>query len=300
MAASVKQIRAFITVARCRSFAEAADQLHLSQPALSIAIKSLEEIVGGQLLARTTRSFALTPEGDYFLPIAQRLMNQWDDALENLEDRFTLKSGRITLATMPSFAANLLPKALHSFKTQHPHVSITLHDVIAEETVNMVRTDRVEIGVSFNPGKQADLDFIELFEDRFVAVLPTGHPLLTLKAVPIATLLSNDVITLQSPSQVRQMIVDTLKTKHLVLEPALEAHQLATIGRMVASGLGVSIVPALSAKQMIELGAQCMPISDITITETVGIITRKRHPLSAAAIAMRDVLIDSFSAPQPF
>lgn len=294
MSVSVKQIRAFTTVARCRSFAEAADQLHLSQPALSIAIKSLEEFVGGQLLARTTRSFALTPEGEHFLPIAIRLITLWDDSLADLQDRFALQSGRITLASMPSFAANLLPKALQDFKKQHSKISITLHDVIAEETVNMVRTERVEIGVSFYPGKEPDLAFIPLFEDRFIAVLPQGHKDLTLDAIPIATLLKNDLITLQRPSKVTQMIVDRLQSKNLKLEPALETHQLATIGRMVASGLGVSIVPALCAQQMTELGAQCMPISGVEITETVGIITRRRHPLSAAALAMQEVLIKSF------
>ena len=81
MKATIKQLKAFVAAAQARNFAEAGSRVHLSQPALSIAIKNLEEIVGGRLLARTTRSLALTPEGEVFYPVAQRLLADWDNAL---------------------------------------------------------------------------------------------------------------------------------------------------------------------------------------------------------------------------
>ncbi|MEY8247646.1 MAG: LysR family transcriptional regulator [Bermanella sp.] len=294
-----KQVRAFVAVVRSRSFAEAAAQIHLSQPALSIAIKNLEESVGGQLLTRTTRSFALTPEGESFYPSAQRLLNEWDTALQDLNNRFSLRTGNITIASMPSFASNLLPAALRQFKAQHPKVKVALHDVIAEEVVRMVRTGQAEVGVSFNPGSHDDLIFTPLFNDHFMAILPPKHPLAAQPSIELRQLIEHELITLQAPSQVRQLISDTLARDALAFNPALEAHQLVTIGRMVANGLGVSIVPALCEQQMREVGAVCRPLSHTGLSQHVGIITRRRYPLSAAAQALETVLLDNYLQTSP-
>ncbi len=289
-----KQIRAFVAVVRSRSFAEAAAQIHLSQPALSIAIKNLEEAVGGQLLTRTTRTFALTPEGESFYPTALRLLSEWESALQDLNNRFALRTGNITIASMPSFASNLLPATLKQFKSEHPEVKVALHDVVAEDVVKMVRSGKAELGVSFDPGIHDDLTFTPLFTDQFVAVLPSDHALAGHSKVELSQFINNDLITLQAPSQVRVLIEQMLVKQGLNFNPALEAHHLATVGRMVASGLGVSIVPALCEGQMKEVGAVCRPLSHTVLSQRVGIIARRRYPLSAAAQAMEGVLLDNY------
>ena len=95
---TVKQLRAFLAVAQSLSFAQACERLHLSQPALSLAIKNLEQSLGGQLLVRTTRSVALTPEGETLLPIAVRLLADWDNAEDLLRQHFTLQMGKVAVA----------------------------------------------------------------------------------------------------------------------------------------------------------------------------------------------------------
>lgn len=109
---TVKQIRAFLAVAHSLSFALACERLHLSQSALSLTIKALEEGLGGRLFTRNTRNVALTPEGEALLPLARRLIADWDNAEDELRQRFTLQRGRVTVAAMPSFAGNLLPPIL--------------------------------------------------------------------------------------------------------------------------------------------------------------------------------------------
>ncbi len=295
--ATLKQVRAFVAIARSRSFAEAAAQLNLSQPALSSAIKTLEQAVGGKLLTRTTRTFALTPEGESFLPTAQRLLAEWDGALEDLHNRFALRTGRITIAAMPSFAANLLPEGLFRFKQSHPDIRVALHDVIAEDVVRMVRSGQAELGISFHPGDHDDLQFTPLFEDHFVAVLPAQHPLNQNAEISLAELAEQDLITLQTPSQVRGLIAEFFQQHQLPFSPAFEAHQLVTVGRMVASGLGVSLVPALSEQQMREVGACCLPLADGSLSRHVGILSRRRYPLSAASNAMMKIFEETFAAP---
>jgi len=292
---TLKQVRAFVAVVQSSSFAEAAAVIHLSQPALSSAIKVLETTIGGRLLIRTTRTFALTPEGESFYPVALGLLADWDGALDNLHNRFALREGKISIAAMPSFASNQLPIAIRHFKDRYPAVKIALNDVIAEEVVAMVRSGRVELGISFDPGENDDLLFSPLFEDRFVAVLPTGHPLLKQNEVSASKLLEYDFITLQAPSRVRQLISSEFASEGLSLAPAFETHQLVTIGRMVTSGLGVSVVPSLCRQQMNELGAHCLPLVKPCIRQQVGLITRRRYPLSAACQAMATTLQETFT-----
>ena len=290
MNVTIKQLQGFVAVAKSGSFAEACTLVHLSQPALSIAIKNLEEAIGGKLLERSTRSVALTPEGADFFPVAQRLLADWNQSLEDVRNLFALRRGKLDIATMPTFASSLLPAILAEFHQQYADINITVHDIIAESVVDMVRSGRVELGVTFDPGDAQDLDFQPLFLDKFVAVLPKKHPLLAQQQLKWRDLLQHPYIALQRPSSIRLLIDQKLQEHGITLNPAFEAHQLASIGRMVTTGLGISVVPALSSGQIREMGAHCRPISAPVITRNVGIITRKRYPLSVASQAMITVI----------
>src|SRR5688572_9957552 len=141
-----RQLKAFTVVAQTLSFARACEQLHLSQPALSLAIKGLEEALGGRLLTRTTRQVRLTPEGAALLPQALQLLAEWDNVREHLRQRFTLQRGHVTIAAMPSFAVNILPGMLLRYRERYPNVEVTVHDVVHEHVVEMVEAGRVELG----------------------------------------------------------------------------------------------------------------------------------------------------------
>ena len=173
---TVKQIRAFLAVAQSLSFAVACERLHLSQSALSLTIKALEEGLGGRLFTRTTRNVTLTPEGESLLPLARRLLADWDNAEDEIRQRFTLQRGRVTIAAMPSFAGNLLPPILKNFRTRYPNIGVTVNDVINEQVLEMVRDRQVELGVAFEPSMSTSLEFTPLYRDRFVAVVPLDSP----------------------------------------------------------------------------------------------------------------------------
>ena len=113
------QIRAFVEVARQGSIRGASRTLNLSQPALSLTIKALEDALGGPLLQRSTRKVALTQEGETFLPMARQLLADWDNVEEAMHQCFTLQRGKISVAAMPSFAANVLPEALKAFRDRY-------------------------------------------------------------------------------------------------------------------------------------------------------------------------------------
>ncbi|MDN3555169.1 LysR family transcriptional regulator [Halomonas maura] len=294
---TVKQLRAFLAVAQTLSFTQACERLHLSQPALSLTIKGLEESLGGRLLTRSTRSVRLTPEGESLVPLAKRLLADWDNTEELLRQRFTLRLGRVAVAAMPSFAGSLLPDVLMAFRRRYPRINVTVHDVINEQVIDMVHQGRVELGIAFEPEAAQSLHFAPLYLDRFVAVVPAGSPLAARTAIDWPALLTQDFITLQRPSMVRRLLEQQLRLQGIELPVAFESHQLATVGRMVASGLGVSAVPSLCIHQMHELGARCLPLHAPIIERAVGILSPSADDLSVAAQALREVLQESVSTP---
>lgn len=293
MTIPINQVIAFSAVARTGSFAEAARELHLSQPTLSIAIKNLEAALGGKLLARTTRSVTLTPEGKAFHPVARRLLSDWEQSLQDVRNHFALLRGKLDIAAMPTYTINLLPHILADFHRQYPDINVTVHDVVAESVVEMVRQGRCELGVTFDPGDAPDLSFQPLYRDRFIAILPTEHPLLDKDQLRWTELLEYPHISLQRPAGTRNLIDQALAEEGLVITPSFETHQLVSIGRLVREGLGLSVVPSTSRRQMEEVGLQTREISSPIITHEVGIITRRQQELSATSQVMEALLRES-------
>lgn len=301
---TLKQLRAFLAVVELKSFAQACEALHLSQPALSITIKNLETLVGGKLLTRSTRTLTLTPEGKQFLPTAKRLMHDFDNAFIELGELFTLKRGNLSFAAMPSFASTHLSQHLSLFTKTYPALKVTIHDVIAETAVEMVQTGKVEFAISFDPGHFDELKFESLFTDKLVAALPKNHPLLDKtcdktsdkkvekdeskkedinEGVSWQQLAQYPFVALQRPSSIRLLMDTTLAEHNLFLNVMVESNQLATVVQMVNDGLGVSAVPSLYKQQMDAMKIQYSALTSPSISRRVGIITRKRSDLSKSA-----------------
>lgn len=293
---TLRQLKAFLAVAQTLSFAEASKKIFISQPALSLAIKSLEDSVGGKLLVRTTRAVALTPEGRALYERGRRLVNEWDAMEEEMRQRFALERGLVSVAAMPSFAANQLPEIIARFRQRYPGINVQVNDVVAEETVDMVRAGNVELGITFRPDSLQEQDqFTPLCIDQFVAVLPPHHPASGCASVSWKQLSGDEFIALQRPSMVRAKIEEGLSAAGIPLDVAFDSHQLATVGRMVGAGLGVSVAPSLCQQQMLDAGASIVPLKNPVIESELGVLTKCSHELSAAGQAMFDVILQCFS-----
>jgi len=190
---------------------------------------------------------------------------------------------------------SLQPRALLAFSRDYPNINISVQDVVAENVVTMVREGCAELGVSFAPPR-GELIFQPLFLDRIVAMLPRDHALAHRRTLRWSGLQGRAFIALAHPSGIREQVEQFVREQQLDMPVRLESHQLATIGRMVAAGLGLSVVPAMCTGPMQEMGNACRKLGGPSIAREVGILTRRGQPLSAAAAAMRAVLLSQFAA----
>ncbi|MCW8126522.1 LysR family transcriptional regulator [Microbulbifer halophilus] len=285
MSATVKQLRAFVAVARTRSLAEAGAQLHISQPALSVAIRNLEEVAGGPLFNRESRQLSLTPEGVEFLERAEQLLRNWDQSLDAIQQRFRLQHGQLSLAAIPAFALNRLPALLAQFHRQHPDINLVLEDIVMERVIAAVQAGRAELGISFRPDDLGGLEFAPFDRDRFVAVMPPEHPLAGRGGLRWKDLAKAPFVAMNRGSAVRRWTDDAFARCGVNARLLCEANQLSTIGQMVKVGLGISAVPSLCETQMQDYGLVCLPLAGPVVAQEVGVLLRGRGALSAPAQA---------------
>lgn len=290
MQPSIRQLKAFVAIAEFGSFIEASEHLHMSQPALSIAIRKLEELVGGLLFNRSPRGIQLTPEGKFFLPTARRLIGDWDDALGDLGELFNKQRGKVTLAALPTLAAGFLPAVLADYRQRYPNIAISVHDVLASQVDDLVSDHRADIGLSVQPLRAEATSFEPLVQDHFVGVCPDGHPLLEQETICWKELLAYPIIGVSRLSSTREAIENVLRTLDIEMDLMCEVSQIGTAGRMVAAGLGVTALPSLSFRQISAEGIGWRSLTAPNVPRSLGIITPSRGLPSAAATAMLNII----------
>ena len=288
MAVSYRQLQVFVQVAQSSTFAEAAQKMCLSQPALSSAIKKMEEQVGGALFSRTTRKVTLSPEGEDFFPTAIRLLNDWQDAFSDLQQVFSMGRGKLSIAAMPSFAVGYLPAILLKFQSRFPNVKVSVADIVMEQVIKAVSEERVALGFTFETEQLNGLEFYPMFSDEFIAVLPRLHPLNHASEVSWTELAQYPFIAMNRGSAIRRWVDSYYDTLNIKLNMVAEASQLATLGQFVEHGLGVSIVPGLCRQQMQRLGLLCLPIHGEGLSKRVGMVKKKQGNMSVSAQALWD------------
>lgn len=286
---SHRQLQAFVHVAQSNTFAEAAEKMHLSQPALSLAIKKMEGQLGGNLFSRSTRTVRLSPEGQAFLPTALRLLEDWEVALDDICNLFTMNRGNLTVAAMPSFASSLLPSLLRGFHQNWKNINITVLDVVMETTIQQVLDGRAELGFTFEHEQFEGLEFSPMFTDNFIVILPLSHPLSGNTSVSWRDLIDYPFVAMNRGSSIRRWIEEYCQAQGIELNVVAQAGQLSTLGQFVNYGLGMSIVPGICQQQMRLSGLKCLPLKGGEICKPVGVIKSKRGNLSVPARALWDM-----------
>lgn len=288
---TARDIRAFLAVAETLSFSQAAQQMHLSQSALSTLIGRLEDAFGTRLFERTTRSVALTAAGEVLASHADQLLSDIDRTVAAVRDVSALRRGRVALAALPSLAARIVPRLFSTFSAQYPDIKLSLADTLSEPAFELVRDGRVDFAITAANPAYGDLDYIPLTTDTFVLLAARSHPLGRAGgSVRLADTLSSAHISMSRHTSVRQYVEAAALQNGVGFHPAFEIDHLATIGAMVAEGLGVAALPTMAADVIDTEGLVRRPLVGPVIRRSIGVVKRREGALTPAAEAMLALL----------
>lgn len=286
---SARQLRAFVALADERHFTRAAQRCHLTQPAFSALIRSLEETAGLRLFDRNTRHVELTAEGRVLDASARRLLADMDLVMDDLRDHAARRRGHVALAALPSLAAGWLPGLLARFSQAHPGIVLDLRDALLDPCLDMVQSGQVDFAVASRRPDMTDLDSEFLHADRYFLVCRADHPLAAQSPVRLRDIVRYPVIQLARGSSVRKHLDEALGADAPL--PVFEVEHLATVTGLVRAGLGVSVVPAMTLFHFRSDDLRVVPLAGRALTRPLYLVQRKGRSLSVAAQALYELLI---------
>lgn len=298
---SSRQIQAFIALTESLSFTRAAAQCHLSQPAFSALIRSLEEGLGLRLFDRSTRHVSLTSEGEDFLVAAKRIRAEMDAALSSMRSTASLERGRVSIALLPSLAAGWLPDVLKPYRDQHPGVEINIADVLSEPCIERVASGKADFALAAVRVDTPELRAEPFCSDDFYLVCRLDHPLAQTPlpgtsptrgtrgtgsrsartSAQLRTLAAWPFIHMARHSSVRQYLEAAFHPQNM--HTVMEVEQLSTVAGMVLAGLGISVVPALTLFHFEHPQLTTRPLHLPGLTRQIFLVRRRDRGLSVAA-----------------
>lgn len=287
---STRALRAFLALAEERNFTRAAAQCHLSQPAFSALIRTLEDNLGARLFDRTTRSVELTAEGRAFIDAARRLLHDTEEAVGDVRAHAARRRGRVAIAVLPSLAAGWLPPLLADFHARHPGIELDVADVLSEACVERVRTGRADFALASTRSEAPELRTERFGADDFFVVCRRDHPLAKRRGgVRLADIAPHPIVQLARSSSVRQYLEGAAYPRRL--RTVLELEQLSTVAGMVRAGLGITVVPASTLFHFEHAELAARPLDGPRLTRQVFVVRRSDRSLSSAAQALYEVIM---------
>ena len=286
----IAQINAFLAVAASESFSIAAEQLHITQPAVSKRIRQLENHIKVTLFDRIGKRSILTPDGQAFKPHAERILQELKTFRSGLSHQQGTPSGQLTLATSHHIGLHRLPQVLRHFKIRYPAVDLDLHFMDSEDACLAIASNELEIAVVTLP-KQAHekLNCEAIWIDQLVVVMAQDHPLAKSSDITPLQLLDHPAILPSSGTFTRKIIDNLLYGNQAELKISLETNYLETIKVMVSANLGWSILP----QNMLDTSLTHRPLKGLDVRRPLGIVTHKNRTLSLSSSAMIEVLRSS-------
>ncbi len=278
----LRHIRAFLKISETRNFTRAADDLHISQSALTVQIQQLEESLGVQLFDRNKRGVTLTAAGREVLGPLQRLFHDAQSIVDHTRELSVASTGFVTVAALPTVCAGVLAELVQSFVKMHPGIRIQISDVVAERVREAVLKREVDIGIGTRHGRDADLRATPLFQDRLVVFVPTGHPLAKRNSVTLREANSFDLILPTRNSSVRETVEAMAHRERRALQTRHETNFMPTALAFVRAGLGIAILPESAAGQEAH-GLVKLPIHNRFCGRQIELLQRRDLTLSPAA-----------------
>jgi DNA-binding transcriptional LysR family regulator len=281
----LNQLETFLAVAEERSFSRAAVRLHRTQPAVSQVIRKLEASVGETLFDRAARDGSLTAAGVLLRDYALRLLALRREASSAMDELKSLERGRLQLAAN-EYTCMYLLRAMDPFRREYPHVSVTVHRMLASRIPEELNLRTFELGVvSYRPDP-VQFRAIAVYADSLAFVVSPSHPLAGAERVSIGDLGKENFIAHNVTSPLRRKVIEAFQRYRTPLNMVIELPTIEAIKRFVAMGNGVALVPHMTVARELETGDLVrVPVDELEMRRVLRLMHRRQTTLSYAAKA---------------
>jgi DNA-binding transcriptional LysR family regulator len=274
----LRQLRSFLSIAETLHFGRTAELIHLSQPALSLQIRALEDEIGVRLFERNRRKTTLTAAGFAFREDAAAALSQLEQAVRRARLAANGKLGLLRIGFVSTAGSEIVPNIVRQFRESNPEVAFSLRNILTAEQVQMLETGSLDIGFLRLPiGGHPALDVVTVHREPFILVVPSSHKLAKRKAVRLRELAGEDFVMYErtyAPG-FHDLIFGILRDARIVPAVSQTAGEIPTLISLVASRMGITILPASSVKPSIPSVTACAILDRIPMVE-IGIAVSKR------------------------
>jgi DNA-binding transcriptional LysR family regulator len=283
-------LAAFVAVAEHGSFQKAANSLFITPAGLSRRLKNLEDQLDIVLIERTTRTWRLSRVGISFLPRAQRLLSEMQNAFHEIRDASRAEGTEISVACMSSVAHHLLPQIILKYAETHPGSRVRIVDGTSSEVTDAVLTKRCEIGIVVPGGPFRGIQATPLMRDPFMLVCRDDNPLCQKKEIRWKDLNNEALILLSHAHNSGLSFQRAVSELKLVLPRLYEVQHSTTALGLVNAGLGAAILPSLNLFRDVYPRIRALPLTEPVIERIIGLIHLQDTALSPAAESFCDAI----------
>lgn len=289
---NLRDLRYLVALADTRHFGKAAARCHVSQPTLSAQLKKLEEYLGVELIERQPRRVALTEMGEQIVARARRVVADSDELLTLARSSRDPLSGSLKIALIPTIGPYLLPLVSKPLRKQLPKLKLMLYEYQTEPLLQALRAGDIDAGILALPVHADGVDTCKLYDEDFVIALPKDHRLVDKAAVKLDDLAGDSLLLLEDGHCLRDQALEICGRAELDEDQDYRATSLETLRQMVAAGMGVTLLPKLSASGPFasEKSVVIKPFPKPVPTRTVGAVWRKSSTRSAAIKSVCEVI----------
>ena len=274
----LRQIRSFLSVAETLHFGRTAEMIHLSQPALSLQIRGLEDEIGVRLFERNRRKTVLTPAGVAFREYAAEVLSGLDQAVHKAKLAAKGKLGILRIGFISTAGNEIVPAIIRQFRELNADVEFSLRNILTADQIQMLETGSLDIGFLRLPiGGHSELEVVTVHREPFVLVVPASHKLAKRKRVRLREVSGQDFVMYErtyAPG-FHDLVFGILRDAGIIPNVRQTAGEMPTLISLVDSGVGVAILPASAVRRGVAPVVACeiadkIPMSEIAIAVRKG------------------------------
>lgn len=286
---SMKQLRYFVALARHGHFGRAAEASAISQPALSVQIRELEEALGATLVERGPRQVRLTSLGEEFAERAEAILRSVDDLWDLARASRGRMAGQVRLGLIPTVAPYVLPGFAAELALRYPELALRPREAITEKLLQDLFEGRLDVAVVALPVSEPTLEEMPLFDEEFVLVRGLAEA-----DAPVPdpkTLREMRLLLLEEGHCFRDQALSFCNLTSPLPRDLMEGSSLSTLVRMVGAGIGVTLIPEMA----VPFETRSAPVSVAHLPQprpqrTIGVVWRKTNPLAAQFRHLAEIL----------